>query len=1262
MTQHSLFPETHVHAPPEQGSAPSGAPHAGVPEPLDVSDCPLDGVRLIEASAGTGKTWNICGLYLRLLLERGLAVREILVVTFTNAATAELRERIRQRLVDTLAHVEDLVRTEDDPFVPRLLAALRTRGVDEAVLADRLRLALASFDEASIFTIHGFCQRALADTPFTARVPLQVELVQDDRELLLEVVQDFWRRRVAVESLPAPLAAHLVSCGDAPQGWAGLLKRHLAKPLATVRWPRDLGAAAVDGGAVQAAHAAARAAWPGSRETVLTALQAAAPALNARTYKPETVAQAIQAWDRLLACPDPLAALDEDPPGLELLTTAKLQACTKVKHRTPEHPFFELAQALHDARDAMRRQLALARLALLREMIETCAARLRELKQRRHVVAFDDMLFNLYQRLDEPGGGALAAALRARFPAALIDEFQDTDPLQFAIFRRIYVETEEGARSRSATLPPLFLVGDPKQAIYRFRNADLHTYLAAREQARAQYTLDANQRSSPQLIEALNALFCANERLFMLEGLRYHRVGVGDKPRPRLVDTSAPRAALQLWWLPSDEESGQPLEHRAAERLALQATAAEIARLLAAARRGEVRVGERPLGAGDIAVLVRSHAEGSRMRQALAALGVGSVELSQASVFASREAEELDLLLGAMLEPGREPRLKAALATSLMGWDAAGIDALSQDEETLLVQVQRFEDYRRLWLHRGVGPMLRDWLAREGVAGRLLRHPDGERRMTNLLHLIECLQQASPQHPAPDALLHWLQTQRQDPRPDEATQLRLESDQHLVQIVTIHRSKGLEYGIVFCPFLWKGRPSSGATASDGVEYHEDGATVIDYRKGLDPAFDEDRVKASQRLEESAEFLRLLYVALTRAVHRCVLVAGCYAVRTGQGVSTAESSRSLLNWVVAGQGMSPDEWLTGRREIDSIRSAWSAWASRAAPHVGFDILPRLAANPLAREAIPPSSIAALSPPPQPPAAWWIGSYSALVHGASREEAAQDRDLRTNTATEPGGTTAALDEDDPLRFPRGAAAGECVHTVFERVDFADEATWPSAIDAALRRLRGAERGATAESDAIRARMLHRMLRDVLATPLPLPGSPALRLAELRPSCRVHEMEFYLPAPDLDPLVLQRRVQAAGYALPHLTSHRLRGYLRGFIDMVFEHDGRYHVLDWKSNHLGDGPQSYLRPGLTQAMAREGYHLQALLYLVALHRHLASRLPGYVPARHLGGAVYLFVRGVRPGWTESDGHPTGVYVDRPDPALIESLSRLLAGQGGDA
>ena len=1232
---------------------------------LDVFECPLAGIRQIEASAGTGKTWNICGLYLRLLLEQRLEVQRILVVTFTNAATAELRERIRQRVVDTLAWLRaeqgEGVVASGDAFVERLVRSARAvHGLQTDDMIARLALALATFDEAAIFTIHGFCQRALADTPFTAQMPLALELVRDDSSWVAEAANDFWRRRIAADDLDAGLAGHLVTSKDSPAGFAALLKRHLAKPLARAAWPEDLDSAQhIPAEELLATHAVAYQIWHAQRDAIEDLLLRSLGALSAVSYKEDSVRTAIASWDDLLQGDDGLAALDIDGPKLELLGAAKLAKSTKQKQVTPLHEFFDVAQRLLDLRAQATRALAYARLALLRQLLDEGALAQREAKRRQRVIAFDDMLFNLHDRLVRGDSPWLAAALKTRFPAALIDEFQDTDPLQFAIFKTIYTSVTPDALGDA----PLFFVGDPKQAIYSFRNADLHTYLAAGDHAVAHYSLAENQRSTEPLIQALNQLFTANPRAFMLEGLGYQEVKFGQKPRQPLVDTSEPRAPLQVWTLPAADD-GEPLFQRDAQAAVVAATAAEIARLLNAAQQGQVSLGnapsDRPLAAGDIAVLVRSNAQGTLIRQALTARGVGSVELSQASVFRSGDAEELDRVLTAVLEPARERTLKAALSTELMGQDAAAIARLANDESALLDAVQRFAGWRELWLQRGVGFMLRQWLAAEQVAGRLLARPDGERRLTNLLHLTECLHEAGERHAAPDTLLRWFQSQRVSPDADDATQLRLESDQNLVQIVTIHKSKGLEYPVVFCPFLWGAARGGRGDGLTGVAYHDDdGGTVIDYGHEFHAKERQDDIAQRLKLEDSAETLRLVYVALTRAVHRCVIVAGCYRT-AGRYPSATASTRSLLNWLVAGAGMTAGDWFQHKNGTAPIAAAWQALAERSGGAIVVAPLPVGDAATLRSPRPSPDTLAALPAPASLPGGWWIGSFSAIAHGAAHDRSGVDHDLRVvetpaeDAADAPPAFRAT--DDDPLHFPRGPAAGEAIHQAFENIAFTDPAGWPAAIAGALGLLRtmGVAEAPGADGHALRTRMLARLLEGTLDTPLPLGTTQPLRLADLPNARRLVELEFHLPSHRFDAAALNEMLAAHGYAMPRLAFTALRGFLKGFIDLVFEHEGRYFVLDWKSNHLGDTPAHYGQDAMAAAMRDQGYHLQYLLYLVALDRYLRHRLADYRPEQHLGGAVYLFVRGVRPDWRDVAGNPTGVFFHRPSVATIARLSAL--------
>jgi exodeoxyribonuclease V beta subunit len=1197
---------------------------------LDVFTCPLDGVALIEASAGTGKTWNICGLYLRQLLEKDLSVDRLLVVTFTRAATAELSARIRTYILAALRMLKGNA-AGDDPFITPLLAAARSAGVDEKTMEQRLRNALNSFDEAAIFTIHSFCQRALADASFSAALSRTFEVSENDSDLRLDVARDFWRREFA--GVETTFADYLLGCRDNPELWAEWLKKAQARPLANVRW--DEATAGGDGEfslqtareKVDNAYSEACRLWNGGeapRQAIVDAREKGA--LNKGSYKVDAIETAFGQWSSFLTANDTRYEIDPKEDKRSLFGATKL-AKTNKGHVPPVHLFFEAAQNLLDARGQLDAKLEMERRRHLRRFIENAGAELQVRKQAKRCISFDDILWNTYEAITHRPW--LAEDLHTRYPVALIDEFQDTDPLQLAIFQGIYANEHRHGN--------LFLVGDPKQAIYSFRGADLHTYLGARRLTDTHYTLGLNHRSTPALVAACNRLFNANPGTFMKEGLDFRPV-CASEPSQSLEGANG--AALRLWRIPCGDD-GKQLSREAAFERAAAASAAEIAHLLAKGRRREIRIGSRDLAPGDVAVLVRRHKDGNRMREALADKDIGSIELSRRSVFASCEAEELERVLAAIADPVRERLRKAALATVLMGWDAEALAKLAEDDDEHVRQFERFNDWHEDWQRRGFAFMLWRWMAQSQVAARLLALEDGERRLTNLLHLAELLQ-SEVGRDSPTGVLKTLASRRAESSSEEDAMLRLESDRNLVQIVTIHRAKGLQYGIVFCPFLFDGYPPQGQTGPIRLWHDELGEQVADWRHAPEDAH---TIKEILNNERDAETMRHIYVALTRAVHRCVLVVGCYS---GRGAST--SARSLLNWMVAGTGKDAAQWRESNIAPDEIDSHWRSLADGSEGAISLEDMPSGEGEPLPWEE--DKTTLEAPHPPAVPEGWRMGSYSALISGAIHEDATRDHDTHTAVAESPDTLEAPVPEDDILRFPRGAAAGDCVHAVLESIDFTRPETHSTAITRAL----AAHPLRTAKTTAL-PRMLSNMLADVLATPLLGDEDTTLRLEMVPPSRRLSEFGFILPSPRLEIDKLNGWLSAHGYGDSRLAARDLTGYLKGYIDLVFEHAGRYWVLDWKSNTLGSTLTAYAPAALEAMMKRHGYHLQHLLYTVALHRHLRHTLPGYDYDQHVGGTLTLFVRGVRPDW-KAEGVPTGVFRHRAPKTVIESLDALLAGE----
>ncbi|WP_174874866.1 exodeoxyribonuclease V subunit beta [Vogesella oryzae] len=1188
--------------------------------PLDALNCPLSGVNLIEASAGTGKTWTIAALYTRLLLEDGPdgapppSLDKLLVVTYTKAATAELRERLRRRLVE-LAQVLDGGHS-DDGFLRAL--ADRLAAGDLALTRERLRAAINGFDAAAIYTIHGFCQRVLTDAAFDSGQTFTATLEADNQADLQQLADDFWRQHIVAQP---QLAQVLAENGDTPEGWLAEVRAYLSKPY--LRMPQ------LDSAELLALRAAAAAAWaPLQADSAALAdgcaLLLAARGLSQSSYKPaqcERYVRLLQllAADASLPLLSSAQARDLAKLGQAALDKALTKEAAKSGLAAPQHPLFARMDVWLAAWDnyaaALARNIAGLKLQLIQWIDRHAVAQRRVSRSR----GFDDLLTDLAAALDDAEhGDRLAARIAADFSIALIDEFQDTDPLQYRIFRRAFVQQQR----------PVFMVGDPKQAIYSFRGADIFAYLSARDDAPAgkQYTLDTNRRSQPPLVDAVNRLF-ARPQPFLLAGIGYHPVAAAPAGGSTL-QVEDDDAAFNVLTFPASSNA-KGVSKGEATPYAAEATAHEIARLLTLARAGKARLEKagraRQLAGGDIAVLVATHRQGDAVREALAARGVQAVALTQESVFASAEAGELLALLRAWAEPASEGRLKVLCATTLLGLDAAALQQETEDEARWEARLAANLQDHKQWQQRGFMSAWRGFMAREQVAARLLPLPDGERRLTNLGHLAELLQQQSERVAGIAPLLAWFEGEVASPPAGEEALLRLESDAELVKIVTIHTSKGLQYPLVFCPFLWDGALERSDT------------TFWRYRDGdaswLAPqALVSDEAKATARAEILAEKLRLLYVALTRAEHRQYVVWGHV-----QKMQTA-----ALSWLLHGRDAANLAELEGCELSDGIIGSD---LQRFAYGLAGAVVTRPVA--LGLNALPgrqddgfQPQLAQVSRPLYTP--WRVSSFTHLtshLHGSTPSPA------RSEAPDHDHGPLQEPDADfarDRFSFPRGARAGTCLHDMFERVDFTQPQGWPQAVAEALNK-HGFD---PLWQDAALA---------MLASSIHAEIAPGVRLADITPARRRVEMEFTLPADGLSLPALKRILTdpAGGLAEPlraaaaTLSFERVQGYLKGFIDLAFIADDALWLVDYKSNHLGDGYAAYGHDALAASIAREHYYLQYLIYSVALRRYLAQR----APQLRLGGVRYLYLRGV-------DGTGNGVWCDSPSDVLLDALDGLFTVQ----
>ncbi len=1190
-------------------------------QPCDALTLPLRGTTVIEASAGTGKTYTITTLVLRLLLEHKLTIEQILVVTYTRAATAELRSRIRRRLTIALRRFQGA--PASDVEVEALYGLAEAKG-ETSAWRERLDRALANVDEASVLTIHGFCQRVLADHAFDSGGSFDATLSTDDGALLDEIAQDYYARELidagelegeALRSItPDKLRRLAVRAGQ------GLGIRLIPDPepysLSTDAWT--------------AQRDACKALWLRDRDSI-RAMVASLSRVQAKN---------LESWCRQMD-----ALVDSEAPGFSFSKhpftigfgyfTRDGFETKRTSKTLPSHPFTDEAQAWLELDRAYLRAKQNSVVAFRRGFLAYAQAERLKRAERRNERTFDALLTDLDRALESEHGARLVSLLRERFHAGLVDEFQDTDPLQYRIFRTLF-----GSESH-----PLLLIGDPKQAIYGFRGADVFAYLKARQHAgKDVYTLDVNRRSDAELVHSLNHFYGQVREPFVMAAIDYRPVRVPESAHGRFRPADG-RAPLDFL-ICDTPASGETLKRDIA-----QGVAAEIATLLSGTT---TRLDDGPdkeprhrrLQPEDIAVLCRTNNEAKLLQRTLSERGVPSALQGDSSVFESEDAEEIERVLLCLSHPSDSRALRSMLCSMYGGLDADALRRLESDDERWDEHRARVHDLSALLSERGFARAMRAWARAYDVERTLLRRPDGPRRITNLWHLLEVLSEvATNQRLQVLGVLRALRLMRDDAAlrgewVGEAHELRLETSENAVLLTTIHKSKGLEYPIVYVPFAWDGTLLRKED-KELLRFHDSDPNQT-YTLDLGSEHQSAHVPAAED-EALAEGLRLVYVALTRAKHRVHVVvpseqktsffssALAYLLTGGGGRSDAAARFKALS--------AHELRMALAALCEAAPSALSVTTLRPRSDVTFSSQPKLTRK-LEARSITRGFDKALRTAS-------FSSLTAFARGHAPEQTA-DRDLFTDgDSTDDLLSTLVLDA-----FPRGAVAGQLMHEVLEHHDFAGER-------AQLRVL--VERAIVARAYAPQlSEMLTQGLDQSLRTPL---NEAGLRLADIRQAHRISEMEFMFPvASEITPRNLERlfRAHATGDAssalvssLRGLTFEGLRGFLRGYIDLVFEHEGRFYIADYKSNRLGPRMDDYALSRMTDEMGRHQYFLQYHLYVLALHRHLRQRLSDYDYERHMGGVFYLFLRGMAPE------HPLGrgVFFDRPPAALIAELDMLMGG-----
>ncbi len=1170
---------------------------------FDASDALLEkGVSVVEASAGTGKTYSIAMLVLRFVVEKDIPLGELLVVTYTRAATEELRGRIRVRLMAAKSLLLQIDTADSDPS---LEAYIRTLPNKERAL-QRLELALVDMDQAPIFTIHSFCQRMLQEQALESGQLFDMELCADVSELRQELLYDFWRKKL--------YSLDVLHCS--------LVLNEFPDPQSLYASVKDVGAkdriephleTTFDGALLQVEqHLRPLQRWWQENEGTLKELYENGVAEN--MFKKQ-FSDAFSGWwqqchaffsGTSFLVPDNLQWLGEAGLSSEL-NGRKLRSAAKKQEFLDALPL--AGQELEGFLAACKQVVLSLRIELACEMQVELQKRL----QQRGLFSFDDLVWQLADGLLGPQKELLKSVLADRFQVALIDEFQDTDVAQYQIFSTLF---GEGTHF-------LYLIGDPKQAIYKFRGADIYAYFKARKRADRCLTLAKNYRSSPFLVQAVGTLFSTHERSFVSTELPFVPVEAAKEPGDfGLLREGKKRASMLYCSLESPGGDGQQAwsSGNCLARLQLFVLD-EIQRLLQTKTMISVDGNKRLLAASDIAILVRSHKQAEAFQQTLSHGNISAVISSKKTVFETEECREIQYVLETVANPSENAPLRRALSLSWFTQDGHDYYATIHDEALMEAWVDRLHGYRKLWRESGVLAMMNALLEQESVFERLAQLPLSKRKIVNIIHLLEILQEEERSLKlSPFRLLQYLGRQQKGQEKAEHMQLRLESDEAAVNIITMHSVKGLEFPVVFCPVLWY-RSGYLQREKQCIRYHDKAGKQV-----ADLGSDSFAVHQAGALEEElAEEVRLLYVALTRGSSRTYV---CWADVKGSAFVTS-SKNSALAWVGA-----LAECKTIQEQNESLQKLCDAETvvfrslpaepSAATLHVGEEVHDeKLYCRNFDRFPLDSE--------------WLMTSYSALAGSAP------------HLPFLPSGNSSEAEGATIHSLPLGAGLGNVVHGILEDYPFsmlAGEDDYVSEVAAQCRRF-----GVAVESGPFMA-----LIRDITRSPLGTSGVLELPfcLADLQEEDLLKEMPFYFHLRRQSTTIINELLAFSPVVRP-VEEQKLQGYLSGFVDLVCRYRGKYYIIDYKTNYLGEYLHDYGRKQLQAAMADHNYGLQYWIYSLVLHRFLLGSLENYKYDEMFGGVFYLFARGMRP---EFPGN--GVYFDRPQEDVLTALLMALGGHDG--
>lgn len=1161
---------------------------------FNINTCSLNGINLIEASAGTGKTHNISRLFLRLFLEKGFNLEEILVVTFTEAATEELRSRIRIELTNAIKD------PENKKFITRL------------------EYALTNFDEASVFTIHGFCRKILKENAFESSGLFETELITDQDIILSDIIDDFFRILLAEES--SFFLEYIYKNKITSDYFFFLIKNNISKPFLNIIPELDYRNTKKLETKYKNIFTELSDIWKDSKNDIYNLLNS--DSLKKNLYSDKIINNVFRNTDILFDSQNDIRINLFDK--FNKLTLETLNKAVKKGFKCPSHLFFNKCTELFECNNNLIELYSLDLLFYQHKVFKYTKNKLNIIKKKKNIQFFDDLLFNVYKALN--GSSILVRSINKSYKAALIDEFQDTDPMQYYIFKNIFKDSI------------LFLIGDPKQAIYSFRGADIYAYLSAlKEENTKKYTLTENWRSEEKLITAVNTIFSRRKNPFLLDAVNFFKtVKAFQSNVEKLTYNGKDCSALNISVLDNSDKDKISVEQ--AVKISIKLTVNEILKILT---ENKLKIGTTNIIPEDIAVLVRKNSHAAIIKKELNKAGIPAVLYSTLNLFESDEALQFYRILEAASDPASERKIFSALSTSFYAYTGNQLFDCLHDRKSIDEFYLIFYNLKTLWTSGSFIKMVTYWVDTYNIKANLLRFENGERKLTNLLHLIEVLHNIDIKNQLSiDGILQWFSTAITEPEKHTEHQIRLETDDYAVKIVTIHKAKGLQYPIVFCPFLWY-----APTKSKDIIFHDaKGKLSLDLQKEV-----QNRLLFES--EQLAESLRLTYVAVTRARNSCYIITGKINGSENSGLSyllypsneTRTSDLELMNYrdIISRIKKLEEDSGGAVRYLPEDISIYRKYKANTAKQ--YDLELKKADLPEKHD-------------------FRITSFSSITHTSHKNyetKLASDfgTDYDSNIVNYLSETKT--DEITIHTLPKGAKTGLLVHSIFEDIDFADTG------NAEIEKLTE-KHFISYGFDKKWIPAVVSMVKMVLNKPL---GKEQVRFSSIIKTDIVKEMEFLFPLKAIekkDFLDCFKKLNSPiengdnTYTdfkniiynkLDELVINPVEGYVKGFIDLVFKYDNKYYITDWKTNYLGQSYEDYDQANIKNMLSEEYYFLQYYLYTLALHKYLTVKIKDYSYKDNFGGIFYIFTRGI------NNENNNGIFFDIPDIEIINRLNRSLTG-----